>query len=53
MVHINNPDNIVIMDWLVKSMKSVSGTITTFNLSFRLVVCKLWSRYSLVPFGYF
>lgn len=28
MVHINNPDNIVIMDWLVKSMKSVSGTIT-------------------------
>jgi hypothetical protein len=28
MVHINNLDNIVIMDWLVKSMKSVSGTIT-------------------------
>jgi hypothetical protein len=28
MVHINNPDNIAIMDWLVKSMKSVSGTIT-------------------------
>jgi hypothetical protein len=28
MVHINNPDNIVIMDWLVKLMKSVSGTIT-------------------------
>jgi len=28
MVHINNPDNIVIMDWLVKSMKLVSGTIT-------------------------
>ena len=28
MVHTNNPDNIVIMDWLVKSMKSVSGTIT-------------------------
>jgi uncharacterized FlgJ-related protein len=28
MVHINNPDNIVIMDWLVKSMKSISGTIT-------------------------
>ena len=28
MVHINKPDNIVIMDWLVKSMKSVSGTIT-------------------------
>jgi hypothetical protein len=27
MVHINL-DNIVIMDWLVKSMKSVSGTIT-------------------------
>jgi hypothetical protein len=27
MVHIN-PDNIVIMDWLVKLMKSVSGTIT-------------------------
>jgi hypothetical protein len=27
MVHINNPDDIVIMDWLVKSMKSVSGTI--------------------------
>jgi hypothetical protein len=27
MIHINNPDNIVIMDWLVKSMKSVSGTI--------------------------
>jgi hypothetical protein len=27
MVHINNPDNIVTMDWLVKSMKSVSGTI--------------------------
>ncbi len=28
MVHTNNPDNIGIMDWLVKSMKSVSGTIT-------------------------
>ena len=28
MVHTNNLDNIVIMDWLVKSMKSVSGTIT-------------------------
>jgi len=28
MVHINNPDKIDIMDWLVKSMKSVSGTIT-------------------------
>jgi UTP:GlnB (protein PII) uridylyltransferase len=28
MVRINNLDNIVIMDWLVKSMKSVSGTIT-------------------------
>jgi hypothetical protein len=28
MVHINNPDNIAIMDWLVKSMKSVSGTVT-------------------------
>jgi hypothetical protein len=28
MVHINNPDNIVIMDWLVKSMKPVSGTIS-------------------------
>ena len=28
MVHINNPYNIVIMNWLVKSMKSVSGTIT-------------------------
>ena len=28
MVHINNPDNLGIMDWLVKSMKSVSGTIT-------------------------
>jgi len=28
MVHINKPDNIVIMDWLVKSMKLVSGTIT-------------------------
>jgi hypothetical protein len=28
MVHINNLDNIVIMDWVVKSMKSVSGTIT-------------------------
>jgi hypothetical protein len=28
MVHIDNPDNIAIMDWLVKSMKSVSGTIT-------------------------
>jgi len=28
MVHINNLDNIVIMDWLVKSMKSLSGTIT-------------------------
>ncbi|MGA9149503.1 MAG: hypothetical protein WBZ36_02910 [Candidatus Nitrosopolaris sp.] len=27
MVHINNPDNIAVMDWLVKSMKSVSGTI--------------------------
>jgi hypothetical protein len=27
LVHINNPDNIAIMDWLVKSMKSVSGTI--------------------------
>jgi seryl-tRNA synthetase len=27
MVHIN-PDSIVIMDWLAKSMKSVSGTIT-------------------------
>ena len=27
MVHIDNPDNIAIMDWLVKSMKSVSGTI--------------------------
>src|SRR5215469_5390584 len=28
MVDINNPDNVAIMDWLVKSMKSVSGTIT-------------------------
>jgi UTP:GlnB (protein PII) uridylyltransferase len=28
MVHINNPDNIAIMDWLVKAMKSVSGTVT-------------------------
>jgi hypothetical protein len=28
MVHTNNHDGIVIMDWLVKSMKSVSGTIT-------------------------
>src|ERR1700756_3850361 len=28
MVHINNLDNIVIRDWLVKSMKSLSGTIT-------------------------
>ena len=28
MVPINNPDDIGIMDWLVKSMKSVSGTIT-------------------------
>jgi hypothetical protein len=28
MVHTNNPDNIAIMDWLVKSMKLVSGTIT-------------------------
>ncbi len=28
MVHINNPDNIVILDWLLKSMKSVSGAIT-------------------------
>lgn len=28
MVHTNNPDIIVIMDWLVKSMKSVTGTIT-------------------------
>ena len=27
MIHINNPDNIAIMDWLVKSMKSVSGTL--------------------------
>jgi hypothetical protein len=27
MVHTNNPDNIAIMDWLVKSMKLVSGTI--------------------------
>jgi hypothetical protein len=27
MVHINNPDNVAVMDWLVKSMKSVSGTI--------------------------
>jgi len=27
MVHINNPDSIAIMDWLVKSMKSVSGTL--------------------------
>ena len=27
MVHINNPDKIDIMDWLVKSMKSVSGTL--------------------------
>jgi hypothetical protein len=28
LVHINNLDNIAIMDWLVQSMKSVSGTIT-------------------------